>query len=277
MGREKGSGIRGVQLHQVSQHVLRELSGCSVYRIWCRYMVLEDCLFFELQQYAKLPGETLPLDSCDSLFPQLVCIMLTAEPEEIGYDPDGSKDWETDFRLHLYKSITPIELLQACKTRPPPKDQDEKRWEAFLKRWDADHEVADSDSVESGSDDNDTDAFTPEDNYIDLIRGMTLHKNARLVTNDEFPLASLLKPVRGSWSIWSDLCFAPRLDLRHLTGDDEGLNVTLQGCAWLLQGEKRRYWRDAVAKVDCRLEMLRPLLDTVSGLISLTCNIPTRD
>lgn len=80
-------------------------------------MLLEQDLFAELQEYAKLPGESLSLYHLDNLFSQLVFIMLTGVFEFVG------DYWEVDFRLHLYQSITPIDLVRNTVSRPP------RRWD----------------------------------------------------------------------------------------------------------------------------------------------------
>lgn len=131
----------------------------------------------------------------------------------------------------------------------------------LLEKWDA---TIDGDSSDvSRSDILDS----PVDIYEDEMKSLTLHKHARLVINDQFPLSSLLKPIRQGWSVdtfrdCQDNYFSvPRLDIRHL-GKCETLNETLQSCAWLLQQSSPRC--HTAAKVHCRSEVVMPLLETVS-------------
>jgi hypothetical protein len=112
-------------------------------------MLLEQDLFTELQVYAKLPGESLSLYHFDNLFSQLVFIMLTGVSEFV------SDYWEVDFRLHLYQSITPIDLVRNTVSRPPRRwdqdSEDSEDWDEWLRRYDARNAENDSDGDDEGN------------------------------------------------------------------------------------------------------------------------------
>lgn len=236
-----------------------------------RYLIMEEDPFAELQNDARRPDDGLPLESFDDLFPRLVFIMLTAEPDLIEEDSGWERRYETRFHMHLYGPITPMELVRASVSRPLFKEDYAQRFDSFLTKWHESEDGNDSDTTESESSDEAYTEYSYEDSYDDELLGLTLHKHARLITNDKFPLASLLKPIIGGWRIspWREVddeyLYAPRLDIRHLTQDSVALSETLQGCAWLLQGEiEEGCKKDTVAEVDCRLEVVQPLLQTVS-------------
>jgi hypothetical protein len=231
-------------------------------------MLLDKCLFTEFQDYAKRPGDTLPLDSFDHLFPRLVFIMLTQyEQYTGGGDSDLEGTWETQFHMHLYGTITPIELVRCSVSHPLSRDFDCAKWATFLEQWDADNEGRDLE-VGHGEAPEDTE---PNFDYEDQLRSLTLHRHARLITSEEFPLESLARSIKGGWLIlpWREneeeetILFAPRLDIRYL---EEGplLNESLQGCVWLCQEQHSECEKNhTVAEVDCRLGALLPLLETV--------------
>jgi hypothetical protein len=198
------------------------------------------------------------------MFPQLVSIMLTEETEQYGWGPEKhQRMWETRFHMHLYGTITPIELVRAAVSRPPPEDKDDEHFQDFLSKWDAAND-ADNDNTTSSES-----SAESENTYDNEFTGLTLHKYARLITNERFPSASLSTPMEGGWKILpnrdEDYIFVPRLDIRHLTAKDAQLNQTLRGCTWLVQGPLyTRFRTDSIAEVDCRLEVILPLLETVS-------------
>lgn len=222
-------------------------------------MLLEQDLFDELEEYAKLPGESLHLHSFDNLFPQLVFIMLTGIPDF--YDDF----WEADFRLHVYRSITPIDLVRNTVSRPIRRpSEDSEDWDRWLRRYDAALGELDENPVEGDAEENLTGTSYSREHHVDFLRGITLHKYARLTTGDAFPLSAMAEPLRHDWTIWTEfLIFAPRLDVRHLSLEDPTLNTTLQGCAWTMRQSASQGHALSVAKVDCRLCMIRPLLETV--------------
>lgn len=220
---------------------------------------MEECLFDDLQRYAQHPGDTLPLDSFDELFPQLAFIKLTGHPE-------CSDDyWETDFRLHLYGSITPIDLVRKTVSRPPrrPEVGEWAEWQDFLRNYDKTRDDEAADGTASIPKDNYIGMSYSEEHHVDFFRGLTLHKHGRLTTSHGFPLSAMAEPLNNEWAIWSGAPFTPKLDIRHLRRDDPAVDETLEGCIWLFQQDKCHRSPSSAAKVICRLEVVRSLLQTV--------------
>jgi hypothetical protein len=106
---------------------------------------------------------------------------------------------------------------------------------------------------------------------------MTLHRHARLLTNNTHPLGLLQdKKSRTDPFEWSfDLYYEkhyddfPTLDIRFLGKGDLGWEETLQGCVWLSQTNSQMAGRVSChypgAAVECRSEMVLPLIQTVSS------------
>jgi hypothetical protein len=61
--------------------------------------------------------------------------------------------------------------------------------------------------------------------------------------------------------------FTPKLDIRHLGRDDPAVDETMEGCIWLFQQDKCHRSPSSAAKVICRLEVVRSLLQTVRTLV----------
>jgi hypothetical protein len=222
-----------------------------------RYLFLHESSFAALQDYENrrqiLP---LPLDAFPRIFPKLVFIILVGDPDLWGED-DYEKEMSVAYRIHVYGEITPMDLVVASSTRKrlPPRWSRPTVWQEFLDNWDGEE--------------------MPEPeiwiSWSHHIYSMTLHKNARFVTNDLHSLESLqhkesdTEPFEWAFILPNINSYknTPKLDVSHLTKDTVGIQETLQGCVWLLQTNSLSIDHALGAAVTCRAEMILPLLYTV--------------
>jgi hypothetical protein len=132
----------------------------------------------------------------------------------------------------------------------PPSPWWTLEWEAFLDRYDGK-------------------AVTERPRYFENVYKMTLHPHARLLPNDVYPLFSLPhgqnEPNALEWHF--DEPHGPSyndcgtLEIRHLSQRDAGWEDTLEGCVWLVRFDA---FCLPGAEVQCRAEMVLPLMKTVS-------------
>lgn len=180
-------------------------------------------------------------------------ITLNYIPEDFNdYAPDCEDDRETKIALNVYGSITPQELVLASKSRTPTPSA-RSRWREYLDLWDAGGGIRE--------------AMSPEIVQYDTLIGLTMHRNARLVSSPEYPLESLKhRPrhdYRVSWVQEEDHFEAPWLNLKHMTLSNE-TKETVQGCVWLMRGEREYHRGDhGPVNVRCKLQIVEHLLETV--------------
>jgi hypothetical protein len=208
-----------------------------------------------LQEYENEGKDhILPLDAFPRLFPKLVFIILVDDPEDMS-DGDGEEFCNND-HIHLYGGISPMELVVASCTRRP---------------W---IPVQRSDGKGSAE-------GTGEDPvaYSRSIHGITIYKDARFLTNDQYLIEFLQrKKTRTNPFDWSfsvigpnDYENSPKLDVTRLSKDNDGWEETLQGCIWLSQTNimmavsTDEYFPGLA--VACRSDMVLPLVQTVSSAL----------
>jgi hypothetical protein len=174
-------------------------------------------------------------------------------------------DFVTDQHVHLYGQITPMELVVRSRTRsanPPPAWK--RGWKEFLDNYDG-NDVSEE-------------ARRRITCYADRVMAITLHQHARFLTTDRHLIGFLQdKKSRTAPFDWcvgdlpdqNNYHDSPKLDIGHLRKDDTGWEETLQGLIWLLQTNS--LMAGAIcdfypgAAVDCRSEMVLPLIQTVSA------------
>ncbi|KAJ9093846.1 hypothetical protein QFC21_006217 [Naganishia friedmannii] len=227
---------------------------------YTKYLFLHENSFDALQRYENSEsGLPLPLDAFPRLFPQLIFIMLVADPFYISRSP-LEDDVAINFRVHLYGEITPMDMVVRSCTRtanPPPRWK--VPWQTVLDHWDRKPE-SQADQLITW--------------YYHRAQMIALHKHARYITNDIYPLEFLQhKKSRTDPFEWEfeaqdehGYDISPKLDLRLLNKEDQAWDETLQGVIWLLQTNSLMAGvlddHRPGAEVDCRSEMVMPLVQT---------------
>ncbi|KAJ9117378.1 hypothetical protein QFC24_006472 [Naganishia onofrii] len=173
---------------------------------------------------------------------------------------EGGLKFKIDFSLHLYGPITPSDLVEASKWRLPP-TSDPVRWRCEKRR-----QLQVFDPGMTGIMGYD---WEPDMDYECLLHQMSLHRNAKLITDERCPREALLIcpdfAEDGCWKVTNWVSkVPPALDIRHLQ-QDESLATTLQGCAWLIHGEGGLWTK---ARVTCKAEVLESLVTTYHTLAS---------
>ncbi|KAJ9108178.1 hypothetical protein QFC20_003540 [Naganishia adeliensis] len=189
-------------------------------------------------------------EAIKNVFPSLVSILLHIPPIE----NTDSAQIKTSCQLHLYGTISPPDLVYACRPRPP-----QTLWEEYADKSSSSGENFD---VDDGSSE---DSWAPDrDITIDTL---VLHRNARLLMAEydevEYPLHWVNFGINGSTPD------GRTLDLRLLEYGDN-TQETLDGCVWLFNNGVMACYAEPDAasnmlrlvKVICRVEMLRPMCAT---------------
>jgi hypothetical protein len=221
-----------------------------------RYLILHADLFKDFQQHVSEhqsnDDNTNKIDGLLMIkFPRLVCVLVHTRKITVREDDSGEPIAMTA-ELHIYGSVTPPELVFACRYRHPYIFCDESSDE----------------SEYSGNDDSrygdDTSSYSETVTECDIdINLLVLHKNAsfKMDGQDQF--------VYPSVGVWFE-AYGRTLDLRLLAKSNTFLQETLAGTAWLLnegrtscercEGEPAMH---ETTRVLSSSEMIQPVVKTV--------------
>jgi hypothetical protein len=231
------------------------LTSLSFYR----FLLLHKELYKDFCEYAssQFPNgapddEKDNHDAVKNVFPSLISILLYPPPIKNAY----SKSVQATCQLHLYGTISPSDLVYACRPCPPRTAREE--YDGAKSITSEDFEANDSSSVYS--------LAPPLDLKIDTL---VLHRKACLLMAEkdkaDYPSRSV---IFGCGDSASD---GRTLDLRLLEHDDN-TQATLDGCVWLFNhGVTGCHPKSSTAssmlrcvEVLCHEELLPPMYATVS-------------
>jgi hypothetical protein len=180
-------------------------------------------------------------------------------------EDDKEIDVVIDHHIHLYGAITPMELVvRSCTRSVNPQPRWKRGWKEFLDRYDGKGESEG--------------ARRRTTSYSDRVMSITLHKLARFLMDETYPLKFLQEKKSRTdpfeWCVGdlpdqNNYDDSPKLDIRHLCKDDVRWEESLQAIVWLLQtnslmaGSICDFYPGAA--VDCRSELVLPLIQTVSS------------
>jgi hypothetical protein len=221
----------------------------------CRVLLLDEQTFQGFQTYIRAhpanAGQTDP--SIEFIFPRLVLVVIHGSPEE-GRIITATREitMAAACQLHIYGSISPSDLIHACRFPPllssPDESDTDSNYTMESVAWSADDSI---------------------DIDVDLI---VLHKNARLLVED-------CEVDVYPWPTSVDISFKTSgrtLDLRLLDGG-EYLQETLDLCMWLLSEGETGCERDEKtdimsnsARILCPWNLIQPVVETVSHTSQLS-------
>jgi hypothetical protein len=220
-----------------------------------RYLILHADLFKDFQQHVSEhqsnDDNTNKIDGLLMIkFPRLVCVLVHNRKITVREDDSGEPIAMTA-ELHIYGSVTPPELVFACRYRHPYIFCDESSDES---------ECSGDDDSQNGDD---TSSYSETVTECDIdINLLVLHKNAgfNMDGQDQYVYPSV------------GVCFETygrTLDLRLLAQSDT-LQDTLAGTVWLLndgrtscEGCEEEFTMQGRTRVLCSSDLIQPVVKTV--------------